>query len=101
MRRRIRLLLLAVVGAVVLAVAGGYVVLRLTGDDAPPPPALSRAPAAGDAAARGVHRWRPIAGQGTFVGYRVNEQLPLRRPDMRGITVGKLLEGLRKALPAQ
>jgi polyisoprenoid-binding protein YceI len=74
MRRRIRLLLLAVVGAVVLVVAGGYAVLRLTGDDPPPPPALSRTPAAGDAAAPGVRRWRPIAGQGTFVGYRVNEQ---------------------------
>jgi polyisoprenoid-binding protein YceI len=73
MRRRARVLVLGAVAVVVLAVAGGYVALKLTGDDAPPPPTLSGAPASGSADA-GTERWRPLAGQGTFVGYRVNEQ---------------------------
>jgi polyisoprenoid-binding protein YceI len=49
-------------------------VLKLTGDDAPPPPTLSGAPATGSADEGGAERWRPLAGQGTFVGYRVNEE---------------------------
>lgn len=74
MGRRARLLVLGVLAAVVLVVVGGYVALRLTGDDAPPPPTLSGAPAAGGAAEGGAERWRPLPGQGTFVGYRVNEE---------------------------
>jgi polyisoprenoid-binding protein YceI len=73
MGRRARLLVLGVLAAVVLVVVGGYVALRLTGDDAPPPPTLSGAPAAGGAEG-GAERWRPLPGQGTFVGYRVNEE---------------------------
>jgi polyisoprenoid-binding protein YceI len=74
MRRRLRIVLLAVAAGVVLVVAGGYLALKLTGDDAPPPPSLSGAPAADGAAEGGAERWRPLAGQGTFVGYRVNEE---------------------------
>jgi polyisoprenoid-binding protein YceI len=74
MGRRARLLVLGVLAAVVVLVAGGYVALKLTGDDAPPPPTLSGAPAAGGAAEGGAERWRPLPGQGTFVGYRVNEE---------------------------
>jgi polyisoprenoid-binding protein YceI len=73
MRRRLRIVLLAVAAGAVLVVAGGYLALKLTGDDAPPPPTLSGAPAADGAAEGGAERWRP-AGQGTFVGYRVNEE---------------------------
>jgi polyisoprenoid-binding protein YceI len=73
MRRRVRVLVLVVGAVVLLAVAGGYAALKLTGDDAPPPPTLSGAPSSGSADA-GTERWRPLAGQGTFVGYRVNEQ---------------------------
>jgi polyisoprenoid-binding protein YceI len=74
MRRRVRIALIVVATAVVLAVAGGYAVLKLTGDDAPPPPTLSGAPAAGGVPEAGAQRWRPVAGHGTFVGYRVNEE---------------------------
>jgi polyisoprenoid-binding protein YceI len=74
MGRRLRIVLLAVAAGVVLVVAGGYLALKLTGDDAPPPPTLSGAPAAAGAAEGGAERWRPLAGQGTFVGYRVNEE---------------------------
>jgi polyisoprenoid-binding protein YceI len=74
MRRRLRIVLLAVAAGVVLVVAGGYLALKLTGDDAPPPPTLSGAPAADGAAEGGAERWRPLVGQGTFVGYRVNEE---------------------------
>jgi polyisoprenoid-binding protein YceI len=74
MRRRIRLLVLAVVVVVAVALAGGYAVLALTGDDAPPPPSLTGQPSAGATGAAGAQRWRPLAGQGTFVGYRVNEE---------------------------
>jgi polyisoprenoid-binding protein YceI len=74
MRRRLRIVLLAVAAGVVLVVAGGYLALKLTGDDAPAPPTLSGAPAADGAAEGGAERWRPLAGQGTFVGYRVNEE---------------------------
>jgi polyisoprenoid-binding protein YceI len=74
MGRRARLLVLGVLAAVVLVVAGGYAALKLTGDDAPPPPTLSGAPAGGGAAEGGAGRWRPLPGQGTFVGYRVNEE---------------------------
>jgi polyisoprenoid-binding protein YceI len=74
MRRRLRIVLLAVAAAAVLVVAGGYAALKLTGDDAPPPPTLSGAPAAGAAAEGGAERWRPLPGQGTFVGYRVQEE---------------------------
>jgi polyisoprenoid-binding protein YceI len=74
MRRRVRLLLLAVIAAVVLVVAGGYAVLALTGGDAPPPPGLSGEPAPDGAGAEGAQHWRPLPGQGTFVGYRVNEE---------------------------
>jgi polyisoprenoid-binding protein YceI len=74
MGRRARLLVLGVLATVVLVVVGGYVALKLTGDDAPPPPTLSGAPAAGGEAKGGAERWRPLPGQGTFVGYRVNEE---------------------------
>jgi polyisoprenoid-binding protein YceI len=74
MSRRLRIALLAVAAVVVLALVGGYAVLKLTGDDAPPPPTLSGAPAADGAAEGGAERWRPLARQGTFVGYRVNEE---------------------------
>jgi polyisoprenoid-binding protein YceI len=74
MPRRVRVLLLAVVAAAILVVAGGYAFLALTGDDAPPPPRLSDAPAPDRAGADGAQRWRPLAGQGSFVGYRVNEE---------------------------
>jgi polyisoprenoid-binding protein YceI len=74
MSRRLRIALLAVVAVVVLALVGGYAVLELTGDDAPPPPTLSGAPAADGGDDGGAERWRPLAGQGTFVGYRVNEE---------------------------
>jgi polyisoprenoid-binding protein YceI len=74
MRRRLRIVLLAVAAGAVLIVAGGYAVLKLTGDDAPPPPTLSGAPAAGASDDGGAERWRPLPGQGTFVGYRVNEE---------------------------
>jgi polyisoprenoid-binding protein YceI len=75
MPRRIRVLALAAVAAAVVVLAGGYAVLALTGDDAPPPPALSgKAAIDGTAAAAGAQRWRPLAGQGTFVGYRVEEE---------------------------
>jgi polyisoprenoid-binding protein YceI len=74
MRRRLRIVLVAVAAAAVLVVAGGYAALKLTGDDAPPPPTLSGAPAADGAAEGGAERWRPLPGQGTFVGYRVNEE---------------------------
>jgi polyisoprenoid-binding protein YceI len=74
MRRRLRIVLLAVAAGAVLVVAGGYLALKLTGDDAPPPPTLSGAPAADGAAEGGAERWRPLGGQGTFVGYRVNEE---------------------------
>jgi polyisoprenoid-binding protein YceI len=74
MSRRLRIALLAVAAVVVLALVGGYAVLRLTGDDAPPPPTLSGAPAADGGDEGGAERWRPLAGQGTFVGYRVNEE---------------------------
>jgi polyisoprenoid-binding protein YceI len=73
MSRRIRLIAIGVAVAVVLVVAGGFAYFSLT-DDAPPPPELSGAPAAGDDAEGGADRWRPIAGAGTFVGYRVNEE---------------------------
>jgi polyisoprenoid-binding protein YceI len=74
MRRRLRIVLLAVAAGAVLVVVGGYAALKLTGDDAPPPPTLSGAPAANGADEGGAERWRPLAGQGTFVGYRVNEE---------------------------
>jgi polyisoprenoid-binding protein YceI len=76
MTRRIRLLALAVVVVAVVVVAGGYAVLALTGDDAPPPPALSGKPsaAAGAGGGTGSQRWQPLRGEGTFVGYRVNEE---------------------------
>jgi polyisoprenoid-binding protein YceI len=76
MPRRIRVLVLAAVGVAVAVIAGGYAVLALTGDDAPPPPSLSgKASTDGTAgAAAGARRWRPLAGQGTFVGYRVEEE---------------------------
>jgi polyisoprenoid-binding protein YceI len=75
MSRRVRRVVLAIVGVVVLAVAGGYAVLALTGDDAPPPPDLSGTPAPGSAPApAAAGRWRPVRAQGTFVGYRVNEE---------------------------
>jgi polyisoprenoid-binding protein YceI len=74
MRRRLRIVLLAVAAGAVLVVVGGYLALKLTGDDAPPPPTLSGAPAADGAAEGGAGRWRPLAGRGTFVGYRVNEE---------------------------
>jgi polyisoprenoid-binding protein YceI len=78
MRRRIRLLALAAAVVAVVVVGGGYAVLALTGDDAPPPPALSGKPSAGAGAgagaAAGPQRWEPLTGQGTFVGYRVNEE---------------------------
>jgi polyisoprenoid-binding protein YceI len=66
--------LLGVAALAVLVLAGGYAVLALTGDDAPPPPDLSGKPAGGEAGAAGAQRWRPLAGQGTFVGYRVEEE---------------------------
>lgn len=69
-----RVLALAVVALAIIVVAGGYAVLALTGDDAPPPPDLSGQPAADDAGAAGAGRWRPLPAQGTFVGYRVNEE---------------------------
>ena len=74
MGRRARLLVLGVLAAAALVVAGGYAALKLTGDDAPPPPTLSGAPAAGGTARGGAERWRPLPVQGTFVGYRVNEE---------------------------
>jgi polyisoprenoid-binding protein YceI len=74
MSRRLRIALLAVAAVVVLLLVGGYAVLKLTGDDAPPPPTLSGAPAADGGDEGGAERWRPLAGQGTFVGYRVNEE---------------------------
>jgi polyisoprenoid-binding protein YceI len=74
MPRRVRVLLLAVVAAAILVVAGGYAFLALTGDDAPPPPRLSDPPAPDRAGAEGAQRWRPLAGPGSFVGYRVNEE---------------------------
>jgi polyisoprenoid-binding protein YceI len=74
MGRRLRIALLAVAALVVLAVAGGYAALKLTGDDAPLPPTLSGAPAAGSGEEGGAERWRPLIGQGTFVGYRVEEK---------------------------
>jgi polyisoprenoid-binding protein YceI len=74
MGRRLRIALIAVAAAAVLVVAGGYAALKLTGDDAPPPPTLSGAPAAGGDDEGGAKRWRPLVGQGTFVGYRVNEE---------------------------
>ena len=67
------MVLIAVAAIAVLVLAGGYAVLALTGGDAPPPPTLSGAPAAGRAS-DGAERWRPLPGQGTFVGYRVNEE---------------------------
>jgi polyisoprenoid-binding protein YceI len=74
MRRRVRIALLAAAGIVVLVVGGGLAFFALTGDDAPPPPTLSGAPAAGSASEAGAQRWRPLSAQGTFVGYRVNEE---------------------------
>jgi len=74
MSRRLRIILVAVAALVVLAVIGGFLALKLTGDDAPPPPTLSGAPASGGADEAGAERWRPLPGQGTFVGYRVNEE---------------------------
>jgi polyisoprenoid-binding protein YceI len=74
MSRRLRIALLAVAAVVVLALVGGYAALKLTGDDAPPPPTLSGAPATDGGEEGGAERWRPLAGQGTFVGYRVNEE---------------------------
>jgi polyisoprenoid-binding protein YceI len=72
MGRRARIVVLAVLGAVVVLVAGGYAVLALTGDDAPPPPRLEGRPAVGAAATAG--RWHPVPAEGSFVGYRVNEE---------------------------
>ncbi|HEX7299998.1 MAG TPA: YceI family protein [Solirubrobacteraceae bacterium] len=66
-------MLLGLAAVAVLVVAGGYAVLALTGGDAPPPPELSGKPGGGAAGAAGVQRWRPLARQGTFVGYRVEE----------------------------
>jgi polyisoprenoid-binding protein YceI len=73
MGRRLRIALIAVAALVVLAVVGGYAALKLTGDDAPPPPTLSGARASGSTG-EGAERWRPLPVQGTFVGYRVNEE---------------------------
>ena len=74
MNRRLRIALISVAALVVVALIGGYLALRLTGDDAPPPPTLSGAPASGGADPGGAEGWRPLPGQGSFVGYRVNEE---------------------------
>ena len=74
MRRRLRIALLAAAALAVLAVGGGFAFFALTGDDAPPPPTLSGAPAAVGSSEGGAERWRPLSGQGTFVGYRVDEE---------------------------
>lgn len=74
MSRRLRIVLIGVAAVVLVALAGGYLALKLTGDDAPPPPALSGTPSSGGSAEGGDERWRPLPGQGAFVGYRVNEE---------------------------
>jgi polyisoprenoid-binding protein YceI len=82
MRGPARLILIGVVALVVVA-GGGYALLAARGDDAPPPVSLGQAPTtagqagtddgAGAATADGT--WRVRSGDGTFVGYRIREQL--------------------------
>jgi polyisoprenoid-binding protein YceI len=83
MNRRLRRILIAAPVVLVLAVGAAYAVFSLMGDDAPPPPSLAEADAATTtstqadtttqtAAADGA--LKPVAGDTTYVGYRVHEK---------------------------
>jgi polyisoprenoid-binding protein YceI len=81
MRGPAKLILIGVVALVVLA-GGGYALLAARGDDTPPPVSLGQAPrttddqaGTGGGAATADGTWQVRSGDGTFVGYRIREQL--------------------------
>ena len=74
---RVGRLLIALAVLVVAGLAAGFAVFALRGSDAPPPPELSEAAtpqASATAAPAGSSRWEIVAGERTFVGYRVREE---------------------------
>ena len=83
MNRRLRIIVIAVPLALVVALGGAYAVFSLMGDDAPPPPTLAEADAAGTTSTQpstttesssADGSLQPVAGETTYVGYRVHEE---------------------------
>jgi polyisoprenoid-binding protein YceI len=81
MNRRLRNILLATPVVLLLAVGAAYAAFSVMGDDAPPPPTLAEADAATSTQSDSTTTTRsadgalkPVAGDRTYVGYRVHEE---------------------------
>jgi hypothetical protein len=83
MNRRLRIFVIAVPVALVVALGGANAVFSRMGDDAPPPPTLAEADAATTTSTQpstttesnsADGSLQPVAGETTYVGYRVHEE---------------------------